>query len=116
MTRRHPIISLILAIVLGLTSVTMAVARSEMLGSTETVICAGYGVVSLTLDAEGNPTGPAHHCPDCLTGAATALWPTPSAQPVRPATRAAALRWPADVTGIAASTPAPLARGPPQRI
>lgn len=116
MKRLHPVSSLILAVVLGLTSVTMAVARAQMLGSTETVICSGNGVASVTLDADGNPTGPVPDCPDCLSGAATFGWPAPSALPLRPATAATAICLPAAVAGIAASTPTPLARGPPSLI
>ena len=114
MSRMHPVIRLILAVVLSLTSVTLAVARTQMPGSTDVVICSGYGVVSVTLDAAGNPTGPVHACPDCLTGAATFL--PPSAPLLRPATRAITIDLPAAFTGIAASLPAATARGPPPVI
>lgn len=45
-------------------SVTMAVARGQ--GHHEMVICSGYGMVTITLDADGNPVDAVQPCPDCL--------------------------------------------------
>jgi hypothetical protein len=70
------LIWLCLALVAG--SVTMAVARSQSAafdGSRTIVICTGYGVTTITLDADGNPTGPVHPCPDCLAGLAACIVP-----------------------------------------
>jgi hypothetical protein len=62
-----------LAACLASTSVTMAVARSAAKVHYSVVICGMEGVVQITLDAQGNPTGPMHPCPDCVAGVAMAL-------------------------------------------
>lgn len=59
-----------LALIIALTSVTMALARGQTRDATGTIIiCSGAGVVQIQLDAKGNPVGPAHICPDCAVGA-----------------------------------------------
>jgi hypothetical protein len=71
------LVMLCLALVAG--SVSMAVARGQAAamsnGGTTIVICSGYGVLSITLDDQGNPVGPVHPCPDCLAGLAAYLPP-----------------------------------------
>ncbi len=62
---------LFLCLTLGLTSGTMAVARGQGADATAVTICSGYGVVTLYLDADGNPLpgdGMVHLCPECLGG------------------------------------------------
>jgi len=56
---------LVFALVLGLTGQSMAFARGQAVATGEMVLCTGGGIVSVPVDAEGNPTGPAHICPDC---------------------------------------------------
>lgn len=83
MVRSRSLSGVLLALVLAITSVTMAVARGHAAaaaGGTEMVICTGYGLVKVTLDAEGNPTGPVHPCPDCVAAGA-ALVPQPALGP-----------------------------------
>lgn len=75
MTRIRPLFSLMLALVLMATSVTMAVARGQAVSGTEVVICSGYGMTTIEIDAEGNPIGPVHSCPDCLAGVLATLPP-----------------------------------------
>ena len=43
----------------------MAMARGMAPAADEIVICTGQGAVVMTIDADGNPTAPAHLCPDC---------------------------------------------------
>lgn len=57
-------VSLLLALVLGASSVTMAVARGQTQAAGEVVICSGYGLTTITVDAAGNPAGTVHICPD----------------------------------------------------
>lgn len=59
----------VLAVVLAVTSVTMAVARAQPTGGTAVVICTPNGLETITLDADGNPVGPVHLCPLCLAAA-----------------------------------------------
>lgn len=65
--------ALILALCLAATSLTMAVARGQTRVAGEIVICTGYGIATLSVDAEGRPTGPAHICPDMALGLIAAL-------------------------------------------
>jgi len=57
----------------------MAVARGQAVamskGGTTLVICVGYGVMTISLDDQGNPIGPVHLCPECLAGLAAYLPP-----------------------------------------
>ena len=48
-------------------------ARGETRMGTEIVICTGYGITTVTVDEEGNPTGPVHLCPDMVLGMMAAL-------------------------------------------
>ncbi len=71
-----------LVLVLAAGSVTMASARHQARAVGETVICTGYGIATISLDAEGNPTGPLILCPDCVPALAAltdAVTPGPQA-------------------------------------
>lgn len=61
----RPFFGLFLALVLTITAQTMAVARSADVPAGEMVLCTGSGPVVVQFDAEGNPVGPVHYCPDC---------------------------------------------------
>lgn len=65
------------ALVLSLASVTAAVARGQMAGSYQMVVCAGADIATLTLDPRGVPVGVVHHCPDCTAAAGLALLAVP---------------------------------------
>lgn len=65
MSIRH-LFSMLLMLTLGLTSATAGSARGQMRVAGEIVICSGQGVVTISIDAQGNPTGPIHICPDCV--------------------------------------------------
>jgi len=56
---------LILALLLSLSAPQFAMARMQMLAGPDAVLCIGGGLVAVTLDAEGQPTGPGRFCPDC---------------------------------------------------
>ena len=62
--RSHPVLSLVLAVLIGLTGLTLGHARGQVRTGETVVLCTGAGAVVVTLDARGNPTGPAHICPD----------------------------------------------------
>jgi hypothetical protein len=116
MVRSRSLSGVLLALVLAITSVTMAVARGHAaaaVGGTEMVICTGYGLVKVTLDAEGNPTGPVHPCPDCVAaGAALVPQPALAPAPAGPAARQARVR-PAPRRGLGRALRPYHARGPP---
>ena len=99
----------LLALAVMASSVTMATARHQPRPVGEMVLCTGYGMVVVSVDAHGQPTGPMMPCPECvpalagLEGTATIL-PQPAwtlrsqAHPLRnlpaPARGAAVFRHP----------------------
>lgn len=100
----------ILAIVL--TAGVAGAARGQAMAVGEMVICTGGAVVTITVDADGNPTGPAHWCPDCvltlLAGVADVrVLPQP------PAGISVAAFAPGLPAGPGRLPPVPTARGPP---
>nr|WP_238381067.1 DUF2946 family protein [Alkalilacustris brevis] len=44
----------------------MTVARGMAPPDYTATLCTEAGIVTIHLDAEGNPTGPGHICPDCV--------------------------------------------------
>ena len=112
---RRLITGWLLALVLALTSVTASVARAQAAGSTDIVMCSGYGIVTVSVDESGNPTGPIHDCPFCLAAMGAALLPDLPFV-ARPPSRGVALDRPVDVAGWVRPAPRPLARGPPVSV
>jgi hypothetical protein len=105
-------IALVLALTLVLTSQAFALARGQAAAAGQMVICTGTGFVMLTVDADGNPTGPAHVCPDAIA-VLGALVPPP-ALPVRPAVLATRVTGPAADAPLLSTAPqGAQARGPP---
>jgi len=51
---------------IALTAGVAGGARGQAAVAGEIVICAGQGPATIHLDADGNPTGPPHWCPDCV--------------------------------------------------
>jgi hypothetical protein len=68
MTPLRPILALCLCALLALTSQTMAVARGAPAPAGTMVLCTGTGPVTVLIDADGEPTGAVHICPDCALG------------------------------------------------
>ncbi|TVS03280.1 MAG: hypothetical protein EA407_07645 [Rhodobacteraceae bacterium] len=62
----RPIFAFLLATIIGLGSVTHALARHQAQGAETLVICTGYGLVQITIDADGNKVEQTLPCPDCL--------------------------------------------------
>jgi hypothetical protein len=105
--------ALLLSLILTATSLTMAVARGRMAGSETVILCSGSGLVAVALDAEGQPIGRAHVCPDC-----TVVLFAPDLGLAAPPARA--MTWsPAEFRPVQAALPPqphhllPAARGPP---
>lgn len=79
MTQFRTIAIALCALALMVSSVTMAVARNQPRPVGEMVLCTGYGMVVVGVDAQGQPAGPMMPCPDCvpalagLAGAESAL-------------------------------------------
>ena len=112
MARLTPHIAGALALILVLTSGAMAVARGQTMAAGSIVICAGAGPVSIPVDAEGNPTGPAHICPDCALGLLDAAAPAQAEALCEARLTTARFTHPPEF-GPSAQTPAAKARAPP---
>jgi hypothetical protein len=77
----RPFVATCLALILAVTSLTMAVARGQTRVAGEIVICTGYGMSTVKVDANGEPADPIHICPDMALGFMAALEvvsPTPT--------------------------------------
>lgn len=57
--------ALFLALILGLTSHSLAMARTMPGPSGQVELCTGTGPVTIYVDEDGQPVGRAHFCPDC---------------------------------------------------
>lgn len=107
--------AIVLCVILGLSSGTMAVARGQGAGATEVTICSGYGVVTLYLGPDGNPVpgdGQVHLCPDCLAGLGLGTLPAAPSL-ARPATRSQTVAVPRFSWPALRKLAVPKARGPP---
>ncbi|SMX49221.1 hypothetical protein MAA8898_04227 [Maliponia aquimaris] len=101
-----------LAAVLAVTGLSVAQARGQAGPAGALVICQGLTVVTILVDAEGQPVEQAHVCPD----AALALFVHvgDAAPLVSRAVAWDAIAWPgADSVGVAQWGQAARARGPP---
>lgn len=115
MTWLRPFLTGCLALVIAATSLTMAVARGQVSTGDSIVICSGYGAVTITLDAQGNPVGPVHICPDCVLGAMAFVDANPGL-PDRPASVARAVAAATVALPAGQTAPAACARGPPVTV
>jgi len=55
-----------LAFAIALSSIGHASARNQAHGAQTLVICTGYGLVRIIMDADGNPVEQTLPCPDCV--------------------------------------------------
>ena len=112
----RPLFVLGLAIVMAVTSVTMAVARGSAPMGPTLIICADGGAQMVTLDALGRPVPVTHACPDCVAAVAaqvlTGFYPAPR----RPDFPSRALRPVAITISAVWAKLGPQARGPPDVI
>lgn len=61
----RPTLAFCLAALIALTGLALATARGQLvLGGQVLTLCSGGGLVQLTLDENGQPTGESHLCPD----------------------------------------------------
>lgn len=107
------LIALVLSLLLALASQTEAVARSEMAGAQDQVLCGAYGAVAVTLDATGHRIA-AHPCTHCLAASAVmADLASPAALPMAPA-RFVVLHPASRAQMVLQPLTRPMARGPPR--
>jgi hypothetical protein len=104
-----------LALLLVLTSQTMAIARGAAPPVDQLVLCTGAGSVTVLLDAEGKPTGQVHICPDCIFSALAGVIPPVSLDVWTPQT--SQIYTPATKTTFRVSAVTPFcARAPPETV
>jgi len=73
----RPLVAICLALLLVLTAQSMAAARGMPGVAGSIVLCTGSGPMIILTDAEGQPVGPAHICPDCALSLVVAVADTP---------------------------------------
>ncbi|MCC5959173.1 MAG: hypothetical protein JJU08_07510 [Rhodobacteraceae bacterium] len=101
-----------LALSLALASIGFVQARHLAAGAQTLVICTGYGLVSITIDADGNPVEHTLPCPDCVMTVAaglpaSVLLPVAMSRPYRMTWDAGAPVWYAGAAGFWARSRAP---------
>ncbi|MGC8203749.1 hypothetical protein ACP2AV_13695 [Aliiroseovarius sp. PTFE2010] len=109
----RPICALFLALTITLTSGALALARGNtQVGVGQMALCTGSGTTIVTVDADGQPVGPSHYCPDCALGAFFMPQATAGALAVTPvASRLAVVALTPSFLSV--ETADPSARGPP---
>ena len=65
MRQAQPLIAIALTALLALTGHSTAQARSAPGPDGNMILCTGTGPQAVLVDADGQPMGPAHICPDC---------------------------------------------------
>lgn len=108
--------SLLFALLLAVSSVPAALMHNQMQGSSQMVICSdtpdASGLITVTLDATGQPISAPHHCPQCLAALDLALLPsTPTA--AAPIGQSQPLNRPVVLLSASAQSPTASARDPP---
>lgn len=112
--RSLSLVWLVLVLVTG--SVIMAMARHQARAVDQMVICTGYGIVTVSVDEDGNPTGPILPCPDS-TPALAALSDTANPAPVAPGRLISFVFRLSDLSIVALGSPTfRNARAPPVRV
>lgn len=107
------VFTLFFALLLALTSVTLAVGQHAMPQGMTMVICTDMGAQTLTLDANGNPVQPAHSCIDCNAAPLAQALAAPLYIPLPPLVTLGYLARAVVVTAHSRTPPQTHARGPP---
>lgn len=105
--------ALVLSFVLALTGVALGHARGTVMAGESVILCSGTGVVVVSLDAQGNPVGPPHVCPDMALGLIAGVAPPAPDLPARPGARVEAAVMAAMPVAPAQNARTARARGPP---
>ena len=105
-------LAIMLSLLLVLTGHSMAVARGMPGVAGQIEICSGTGPVMIALDAEGNPTGPAHICPEAALSLIQASMVSPDVL-IAVTGSVARVAYVQAASGTGSGTARPQARGPP---
>ncbi|MGS4947166.1 hypothetical protein ACVDG3_16945 [Meridianimarinicoccus sp. RP-17] len=110
--RSAPFLSVLLALVIALTAIHAGAMRGQAKAAGSIVLCTGTGPVSVAVDADGQPVGPVHVCPDCVMSLLAAVdAPSPVPHAAAPARRLSFAQ--AGVALRSRAVVGPRARGPP---
>lgn len=112
MNRLLPIFAVLLSLVVAVTSQQMMVMRGQNMAVGEMILCTGQGPVSVSVDENGQPTGPAHICPDCALSLLD-FAPVSQHDPIFAAAQLSLTWVPHSVTSTRHAKPNTCARGPP---
>ena len=109
------LLSLSLSLVLLVTSQSAAVARGAPHAVDQILICSGTSVITVFVDADGQPTEATHLCPDCALHLLAALVPpiTAVTQVIGLSTQ---LTYPAQLLRDGANRVSASARAPPLNV
>lgn len=113
--RLRPYLALLMAAVVALTGHSMAVARGASAPSGEMVLCTGTGPLVVLVDENGDPTGPAHFCPECVMSLVEAIIPDFD-MPAQHAAKGKRLGIASPELIANTGKPCPQARGPPVTV
>lgn len=105
------LLALFLSLILALASQGEAVARSEMAGASDLVLCAAAGTTTVTLDANGHPVH-ARACTHCLAAGVVADLVAPP-ELAAPVSRGVRLVLPQPAPHLFRAPISPSARAPP---
>ncbi|SFC35089.1 hypothetical protein SAMN04488094_10472 [Tropicimonas isoalkanivorans] len=86
---RSGLLSLLLTLNLGLSALGFGMARGQVPVAGQMVICTGNGIVTLSVDADGNPVASHTLCPDAALG----FWAPVAVQPPAAPRADLALLW-----------------------
>ena len=108
----RPFAGLLLALIVAIASVGLAVARGQPRMVDWVEICGGDGT-EVAVDAQGQPVGMIHLCPDCIAPFSFATLALPAPMPLPPMASGRAAP-PAALLSVALRpVPGKAARGPP---
>jgi hypothetical protein len=114
MASLRPFIAALAILATLLTGGAVGAARGQAMAVGEIVLCANGMAVTVPVDADGQPTGVPHWCPDCVLTLFTGL-PAVPPLPAAPGGLSAAPRAAAEAQAVhAPPAPVPPARGPPR--
>lgn len=112
MMRLKHTFALLMVLMLGVTSVTLASARGHAPAVGQVEICSGLGLQTISVDADGNPVGPPHICPDGVAAFLSVDAPLP-VMPLRRLGNGERLHLSAQLSSAQAERLRAFARGPP---
>lgn len=109
----RPLSGCLLALLLGLTAQSMALARGASGAVDEIILCTGTGPIMVAVDEHGEPTGAAHICPEFTLSLFVALQSDPPPE-VAPAWHDLGIARPPAPRPVQRPLRDALARGPPR--